>query len=178
MNKLALTTAREYGVTFRTGHPARFSYAHNTESAPHFGTTFGQHIEPAGYYVLHVEPSAPPTRGWVRGTARVRRPLVLELTLGPETYGPLGWKARLSRAMGNRKGAALSRELVRLGYDAIVTVKAGETREIVLLRPNSRTSGTSAPSPRGRLASRLDPDPWPRTGRGRSSRAGPRARRG
>lgn len=122
-------------VAFSSGRPVRFTYLHNDEKSPKLGSRFGQDIEPSGFYVLHDEVgSASLPRKWTRGTATLRKPLVLRQTLDGNIYGPLGWKARLAAAFGAKK-RALSRKLVARGFDGIVTVDGrGSTSEIVLLR--------------------------------------------
>lgn len=128
---LETATSDEHGVHFETGVSVTFRYVRNTESAANFGSRFGQDIEPAGRYLLHGDPGHAP-RGWESGTVTFRNPLVIPLSGDPEAiYGPTGWKARLRDATG-LSGRALSRHLVSLGYDGIVTVDAdGYTREIV-----------------------------------------------
>ena len=122
-------------ITFSSGRPVRFTYLHNNEKSPKMGSRFGQDIEPTGFYVLHDEMGSPslPSK-WTRGTAILRKPLVLRQTLNDNIYGPLGWKARLAAAFRAKK-KALSRRLLMRGFDGIVTVDArGSTSEIVLLR--------------------------------------------
>jgi hypothetical protein len=134
--KLELAVSDEEGVHFETGVPVTFRFVRNTEKSPHFGGTFGQDIEPAGRYLLHNESPGDLARGWETGLVSLRSPLVIPLSGDPNAiYGPQGWKARLGAAT-KKKGRALSAELVRRGYDGIVTVDdGGYTREIVLLKP-------------------------------------------
>lgn len=131
---LELATSDEEGVHFETGVPVTFRFVRNTEKSPRFGATFGQDIEPAGRYLLHNEDPGDLPRGWQSGTVTLRSPLVIPLTGDPDKiYGPLGWKARLRDAIG-KTGRALSSDLIRRGYDGIVTVDSGGyTREIVIL---------------------------------------------
>ena len=132
---LALCRVTDIGKVFETGVPVTFDYMRNTERAPDFGPRFGQDIEPTGRYMVAVPTRHySPPRGWKRGRAHFRKPLVLALTTDPDAiYGPQGWKARLQRTFG-AKGAALSCELRKLGYDGIVTCGENDTREIVDLR--------------------------------------------
>jgi hypothetical protein len=136
---LSLPTARvrepdpQFGtVLFETGAPVRFTFLRNTEPSPHFGARYGQDVEPTGRYILHKTEGSTPPRGWTTGVVELRRPLVMPLTTGADIYGPDGWKAHLVRATGKR-GRALSRALLARGYDGVVTVTSGETREIVCL---------------------------------------------
>ncbi len=128
---LAICAVKEEGVEFRTGQPVSFHYIRNTERAGHYGSRFGQDIEPAGRYLLHREEDYKLTRGWEQGDITFENPLVLRLTTDEDIYGPNGWKARLSRAFGNKKGKSLSKALLRAGYDGIVTCGDNDTREIV-----------------------------------------------
>ncbi len=126
-------------VTFATGKPVEFTFARNTEKSGYFGGTYGQDVEPTGIYMIHVEdlPETQP-RNWIAGTIRFAQPLVLAATTGARLYDEGGWKARLHRATG-LKGRALSRYLLSLGYDAVVTVQPSGgvigSGEIIALRP-------------------------------------------
>lgn len=136
---LELAISDEQGIHFETGTPVTFRFVRNTEKSPNFGPRFGQDIEPAGRYLLHNEDPGDLARGWETGLVSLTSPLVVPLTGDPSAiYGPEGWKARLSAATGKR-GRALSADLIRRGYDGIVTVdQDGYTREIVLLKPGWR----------------------------------------
>lgn len=131
---LDLATSNEGGVHFETGVPVTLEFIRNTEKSPYVGARFGQDIEPAGRYMLHKELPGAPSRGWISGTITFRSPLVIPLTGDPDAiYGPTGWKARLRDTTG-KTGRALSADLVKRGYDGIVTVDdRGYTREIVAL---------------------------------------------
>lgn len=133
---LELATSAEQGVHFETGVPVTFRFVRNTEKSPRLGSRFGQDIEPAGRYLLHNEDPGDLARGWETGVVTLKSPLVVPLTSDPAAiYGPEGWKARLRDATGKRS-RALSADLIRRGYDGIVTVdQDGYTREIVLLKP-------------------------------------------
>ena len=117
-------TDAEFGkVRFETAVPVTFTFARNTVKAPYAGAQFAQDLEPAGKYMVHQEYATPLPKGWVLGTATFRQPIVLEGALeGGLLYGPMGWKARLSRAAGGRRRHALTKYLKSLGYDGIVTV--------------------------------------------------------
>ena len=136
---LPLTTTTDHGVRFETGRPVTFPFIRNTEKAPRrlrgLPDRFQQGIEPAGVYLLVGSGHVPP--GWVTGTVTSRKPLVLLLNSAesPDSiYDDASWKAVLHRAF-KAKGKALSAKLMRLGYDLIVTVSQGETREVVALDP-------------------------------------------
>ena len=132
---LDFAVSDEEGVHFETGFPVTFRSLRTTEKSPYVGATFGQDIEPAGRYLLHSENPGTVSRGWETGVVTLRSPLVIPLSGDPDAiYGPKGWKARLAAATG-KKGRALSADLIRRGYDGIVTVDdSGYTREIVILR--------------------------------------------
>lgn len=123
---LRLTAITEEGRVYETGRPVQFPYVRNPAKAPNCGCRYGQDIEPAGRYMLTynrcMDRDHLRATGWESGTIAFRNPLVIEWT----GYGPDGWKARLSKAFGNRKGLALSRALLRAGHDGIVTVGTSE----------------------------------------------------
>ena len=136
--ELGLCTSYEYGTTFQTGRPVRFRFIHNTEKAPNLGSKFGQDIEPHGRYILHNPNPGDLPRKWEAGETEFQKPLVLRMVASgsDDYYGPQGWKARLSRVFGGRKGKWLTCHLRKLGYDGIVTCDGDAyTREIVDLRP-------------------------------------------
>lgn len=128
--ELPFARAREGNVVFETGRPVSFTFIRNTEKSPHFGALYQQNVEPAGrYLLLDTDPSSSLVRGWTRGTVSFRSPLVIRFS---ETgrYDDTSWKAVLARHFRAR-GRTLSRAIQRAGYDGIVTVAEGETREIV-----------------------------------------------
>lgn len=128
---LPYATADEGGVRFETGQPVTFRFTRNTEKAPNMGEMFGQHLEPAGRYMLHhsdEDYQGDPPRGWERGTHSFENPLVIEW--GTTSGEPHGWKARVSKAFGGRTGKRLTRALLRHGHDGIVTVQKHKGRSI------------------------------------------------
>lgn len=135
---IGLARAVENGHVFETGVPVAFPFIHNTESAPKLlrGAVdrYQQRLEPAGRYLLHdtdMTRTGPLARGWVGGIARASSPLVVHWNTDDGGYDERSWKARLA-AHYRRTGVALTRALVRDGYDAVITVNArGETAEIV-----------------------------------------------
>ena len=134
---IVLARAVTAGRVFETGRPVAFPFVHNAEPAPRLRRggrdQFQQRVEPAGFYVIVDEdPSGPLARGWVRGVASFKSPIVLAWNAGSGGYDELSWKARLSAHYGGRRGAALSRALLRDGHDAVVTVDAGgQVSEVV-----------------------------------------------
>lgn len=139
---LPLMEVDEAGFRFETGVPVSFDFLRGTESAPYFGAQYQQDIEPAGRYMLLRGPWHPkePQPGFEYGAIRFEKPLVIAFNSDPDPpklYNETSWKANLSRAYGNKKGRALSRALMKDGYDGIVTVgtdargRPRDTREIV-----------------------------------------------
>lgn len=134
-----LATVSYGGARFETGRPVTFDFARNTAKAPRIrGGAYAQDVEPAGVYMIQRETDVMPP-GWVSGAVTFRSPLVLWLDTDGDYAGPGGWKRRLSRAFGGKRGAALSRAIVGAGHDGIVTVaeRHGQrhTMEIVDLSP-------------------------------------------
>lgn len=128
------------GIYLSSGNAVTLPALHNSEPAPDMGEQFDQHIEPKGLWVIERDPGSnihEVTEHWVAGEVVFESPLVIEFVA---TRGKGGWKRRLSEAMNGRKGRALSRWLLKSGYDGIITVtshKGGrlDTREIVDLDP-------------------------------------------
>jgi hypothetical protein len=143
---LGLADVTEAGHRFVTGLPVSFTFFHNTEKAPlrRGADQFQQGIEPAGYYMVLDDSSGERAlvSGWIRGQASFRSPLVLVWNTGSGGYDEQSWKVRLSRAYGGKKGMALSRAILRAGYDAIVTVQGRSTSEIVDLGVGFRICGS------------------------------------
>lgn len=126
----------EQGRLFRTGVPVEFRYVRATTPSPYFGARYQQDIEPHGRYLLHNEDPGDIARGWETGLVRFASPLVIPFNASDTgAYDESSWKAKLV-ANYRRRGEALSRALVRDGYDAVVTVgthrgQPVDTREIV-----------------------------------------------
>jgi hypothetical protein len=151
------TSVTEYGVHFETGVPVTFSFVRGTTPSPKprpgQHDAYQQRLEPAGRYMVHNPDPGRLPPGWEQGTVHFRNPLVVPLSRDPETiYGASSWKVELSRAFGGKRGSALSRALVRAGYDGVVTVtldrqcRGVDTREIVDLKSFTFLGG---PGPSG-----------------------------
>jgi len=163
LSELGLAEVTEKGIHFATGKPVTFPYMRNTESSPNMGSRFGQHIEPAGRYLTYSTNRSPdPLPNWEYGEVTFRKPLVLSLAHDEnDIYGPTGWKQRLFDVY-KKKGKALSRALIRDGYDGIVTVqkKWGVTSEIVDLTvfKNAATQEKTAGSAHIEALRQIDED--------------------
>ena len=108
-----------------------FTFIRNTEKAGNFGKTFAQDIEPAGRYLLEdtggVANSLP--KNWISGTHTFKNPMMIEW--GGEYGTPTNWKSVLSEKYGGKTGKALSKAIVKDGYDGVVTLRNGDTSEVV-----------------------------------------------
>jgi len=114
-----------------TGKPVKMSYTHNTERSPmKTNQDFGQKLEPHGKYITN-NPGTHKIDGWEYNEIEFKNPLVLEHI----STSSKGWKGELFNKFG-KKGAALSKELIKRGYDAIITVDSqyDELSEIVSLK--------------------------------------------
>ena len=142
--ELGLSEIVEKGIKFKTGVPVEFEFLRNTQSSPHMGETYGQHIEPAGLYMLHNTHNDEPEQkkrlnkqGWQTGLIKFENPLVIELSkdydksgLPQNIYGKRGWKQRLFDVY-RKKGKELTSFLLSKGHDGIVTISGYDTREII-----------------------------------------------
>lgn len=112
-------------VHWATGVPVTFRFARNTEPSPWMGARYAQDVEPAGRFVtvLGVEPDKLPP-GLIAGEIRFTNPIVLASVwpIEGEYSGAEGWKHKLSRAFGGKRGLTLTKALRAAGYDGIVTV--------------------------------------------------------
>lgn len=114
---------------FETGKPVVFEFLRNKEKAGYYGSLYSQDIEPKGMYVTAKEISGPVSDMWLEGTMKFENPLVIKFV---DTHQ---WKKDLQNQF-HAKGKPLSNKLLKLGYDAIVTVdENGNSWEIVNLQP-------------------------------------------
>jgi hypothetical protein len=129
------------GVKYQTGKPVKMGYIWNTEKAPNMGERFGQHLEPAGRYINErpITFKGDDYPNLKEGEVEFKNPLVVGWGGG---YGePDNWKQALSDKYGGKKGKALSKALIKDGYDGIITLDAkGNTSEIVDLVPDKPAS--------------------------------------
>jgi hypothetical protein len=134
--RLEQVAVTEQGRLFRTNTPVEFRYVRSTARAPYFGAQYQQNLEPHGRYLLHNEEPGDLARDWETGLVRFAAPLVIPFNACERgAYDECSWKAKLVAAY-HRRGLALSRALLREGFDAIVTVgthhgQPMDTREIV-----------------------------------------------
>ena len=103
----------------------------NMESAGHYGSMFGQDVEPSGTYVLERDTNIPLMKGWVSGRAEIKNPLVVDVNSDTQ----IQYKYDLANKY-KAKGKTLSKKIMNDGYDAIICkYPNGDSGEIVLL-PN------------------------------------------
>jgi hypothetical protein len=109
-----------------TGQPVKFNYSHNTEKADvKFGKRFAQDIEPHGKYISSNNGGDFKIDGYEYGEVEFKNPLVIEHVATDAS----GWKGELANKYG-KKGKALSKELIKRGYDGIITVDSGKYNEL------------------------------------------------
>jgi hypothetical protein len=147
------TETTEQGSDFSSGQSVTFEFIRNTEKSPDFGPRFQQDIEPAGRF-MQIKPSTfkEGVPNLISGKITFENPLVLEFNTGDQktAYDENNWKARLSKAFGNKTGKELSRAVLDAGFDGIVTVgQHGETSEIVDLKAiKAQPTPTAEPAPK------------------------------
>lgn len=112
--------------------PYEFHYLHNNEKFPDRGTTYGQHIEPAGKYMIETDSPLKIEPRYESGKLIFKRPFVIKF--GDNYQSSNNWKAILSKQYGGLTGIALSKALIADGYDGIITVDEYGTSEIVSLQ--------------------------------------------
>jgi hypothetical protein len=130
---LPLISIEEEGKKFSTNIPVEFRFLKNTNKAPKMGSRFQQDIEPAGFYCVHVENPIQLSKEFITGIVKLNKPLVIEFNTKNNGYDENSWKMNLYNVF-KKKGKSLSKQLMNLGYDGIITVdKRGYTSEIVIL---------------------------------------------
>ncbi len=102
----------------------------NMEPAPYMGSRFGQDVEPSGTYVLEKDFDRKLDKPWVEGQAEIKKPLFIEVN--DDTL--ISYKYELAKKY-KAKGKRLTEKLMAVGYDAIITMRDGESGEIILF-PN------------------------------------------
>ena len=101
----------------------------NMDSAPNMGSMYHQDIEAKGTYVTQGRSSLP---NYINGKAQLKNPLFISVSI--DTV--VSYKLELSNKY-KAKGTNLTKKLMSLGYDSIVTVFTnGEYNEIILF-PNA-----------------------------------------
>jgi hypothetical protein len=121
-------------VVFRTGEPITFEYMRNMESSPKNipNDPYQQQIEPHGIYVTQGKTDLP---GYEFGTMTLNNPLVVPInSVEGNVYDENSWKMNLYKQY-KKKGKALTKHLVNLGYDGIITYDKYGTSEIVSFKP-------------------------------------------
>ena len=104
----------------------------NMEKAQYYGSMFGQDVEPTGTYVLEKDFDGEVNKPWVEGQADIKNPLIIDVK--DDTL--ISYKYELVKKY-KAKGKRLTEKLMSLGYDAIITMRDGESGEIILF-PNCR----------------------------------------
>ena len=101
----------------------------NTKPAPYLGNTYGQDVEPKGTYVIKGKCNL---NDWINGKAHLKNPLYVNVT--DDTL--VEYKRELSKKY-NATGNMLTKKLMKIGYDSLITVYPdGYYGEIVLF-PNA-----------------------------------------
>ena len=101
----------------------------NTEKTPYLGNKYAQDIEPKGTYVIKGKCEF---NGWINGKSHLNNPLYIGIT----DDILVEYKRVLSKKY-NATGNMLTKKLMKIGYDSIITdYSDGGYGEIILL-PNS-----------------------------------------
>jgi len=134
MNLFVLKEINE--IRRRAGLPIKeavtLNVLHHEQETPFMGARFGQDVEPAGRYYIKKPEGHREMPNWLESTVTFQNPLVIDWGKGGYA-DPDNWKQVLHKKYG-KKGKALSRALLKDGYDGIITIKDGETSEIVDLK--------------------------------------------
>lgn len=116
-----------------SGGPLNIDIMKNMESADYFGSRFGQDVEAHGTYVTEKGEYDIIGDMWTTGRASIKKPLYIDLD---KYENIIDYKRDLAKKYKAKK-KALTKKLMSLGYDAIVTrTKKYGTGEIVLF-PNA-----------------------------------------
>ena len=118
------------GKLFETGKAVTFPYLHNKDSAtkmfgiPDKESPFGRGYEPSAKYVTYHDGDKPSYGSFETGEITFNNPLVID-------NDNLNWKQALSESYGGKTGKALSKAIIKDGFDGIVTVDGKTISEIV-----------------------------------------------
>lgn len=124
------TKVKVDGKLFETGKPVTFPYLHNKDSAtkmfgiPDKESPFGRGFEPSAKYVTYHDGDKPSYGDFEAGEITFNNPLVID-------NDNLNWKQALSESYGGKTGKALSKAIIKDGFDGIVTVDGKSISEIV-----------------------------------------------
>jgi hypothetical protein len=127
---LKKTKVKVDGRLFETGKPVTFPYLHNKDSAtkmfgvPDKDSPFGRGYEPSAKYVTYHDGDKPSYGNFEAGEITFNNPLVID-------NDNLNWKQALSESYGGKTGKALSKAIIKDGFDGIVTVDGKTISEIV-----------------------------------------------
>lgn len=110
----------------------------NTQKAPKMGSSYGQDVEPAGFYCTQFKPDLQKSiiklDNYKIFEYTIRNPLVIDV----DDNNLIEWKRDLAK-LYKAKGKALTNKLKTKGYDAIVTVDGNDTGEIIIFEPDKLT---------------------------------------
>ena len=118
-------------ISSKKNNPITLEITKNTEKAPYMGSMFNQDVEPSGTYVTqgYVEDDK-----YINGKAFLNNPLFINTTTGDINY-----KKMLAKKY-NATGKSLTNKLMKLGYDAIITILEDYNNEYgeIVLFPNAK----------------------------------------
>lgn len=144
-----------------TGKPISFYYLHtkNKQKTPFYGAKFGQNIEPHGKYIVSIPESTHKLEdddrsAYEYGIISFENPIVLE----HKSTDDKGWKKDISDMFGGKKGKKLSEEIIKKGYDGIITTDGEWTSEIVSLKDYKFENGGTTQIPMNDLLTDLYKD--------------------
>lgn len=112
------------GSDVETGKAITINYLKNPEKAPYVGSTYGQDVEPSGFYFIQQETNVEP-KGWKTGKITFKNPLVIDTK-----KDLVKWKYDLSKEYKATK-KNLTKKLLKKGYDGIITVHNNELGEMI-----------------------------------------------
>ena len=109
----------------------KFTFLKNPEKSQNFGKNFGQDVEPTGFFCIKKHNDFNPPN-WYSGEAILKNPLYIKV----DEDNLISWKYELAKKYKKKK-QGLTNELIKNGYDGIVTFYTdGSTGEIILFKPN------------------------------------------
>ena len=102
---------------------------HNKDKSPYMGSTYGQDVEPAGYYSIEFRDFNVLPNNYEKIEYTYSKPLIINV----DDDSLISWKYNLSNEY-KATGKDLTKKLLNKGYDIIITkYPNGETGEIIIL---------------------------------------------